>query len=220
MFGGDLKFDNVICYHRTHRGSRKAVATVKYGTNLSSYKQEVSTENRYTHVLPYADVPVYKDYTGSIRALRMYGTVNGGAIPVNANVGAIFTRVLPVDFTYKFARRTGYINPQNQSGSLPNGNGYADVESRLVTLGQRYVSNHPELISPKFSFDIDVEEALNELQNVELGDEVKVVYSPIGYESNHRITSVVYDSVNERYKKITIGERNYSLFDFIKGRIR
>ena len=79
--------------------------------------------------------------------------------------------------------------------------------------------NHSSITAPSVSINVNYGTALDELNKVDLGDVVTVIYDPTGYVKNHRVTETVYDFVNEKYKSVTIGYRKFTLYDYLTKRI-
>lgn len=181
---------------------------IKYGANLSSYGQGMSNESEFTHIIPYATVDTKNTYEGNVESVKLYGTNS----PLATGASSQFTRVKMIDFSYKFKSSKGYVIPDGAGA----GTGYTEVRTRLKNYGLKYIQNHPELTSPSVSIKIDVAEELINL-DLDLGDKVKVVYDPTNYNHNHIVTETIYDPLTNRYKSITVGERKYTLYNFLKG---
>ena len=128
-----------------------------------------------------------------------------------ANLDTDFTRILLVDFSSKFTKKGGYVDPTS-----PYGTGYTEVRDELKRLGQNYITKHQSITITSMNFVVDKESAIDNL-NVVLGSKIKVVYEPLNYEAKHTVTEVVYDITTNKYSQVTIGNRKFTLYDFIKN---
>lgn len=210
---GEFKFDNFDIYFNKHVGRLTPENVIRYGTNLSSYSQELSSENEYTHVLGYADVPVVSSYNGDIRSVRLYSGVRNNCLVPIPNAVSDYTRILSVDFTEKFKNKNGYINPD------PPHSGYAETRAKIKQYTQNYANSHKSLGSPSANVKVDYQNALYDFEKPALGDQVWVIYEPLNYKKIHRITEINFDVVNEKVTSLVIsaGKRVYSLYEFLKG---
>lgn len=216
-FNADFKYDNWKVYFLNHRGKEHPYNVVRYGSNLSSFTQTMSSEKEYSHILPYANVAVNDDYTGNITSVTLFGLrqvagTPGTYEPIPTGSTSNYYRILPVDFSSKFNDPKGYVNPNPAAGD----SGYQAVKEKLAQYGETYAAFHTGIRSAAVTIKVDYEEALDDFEKAQLGDVVRVIYDPTGYKKNHRITEAVYDCLNERWKSLTIGERNYSLYTFLK----
>lgn len=205
----ELDYDNFNVYFKRRVGSTTAKNVVRYGSNVSSFEQVMSGEEEYTHVLPYATIPVKSDYNGNTSAVTLFGLdlINNRALETGST--SPFLKVLPVDFSRFFKDKGGYVNPST-------GSGYVDVQNALRDYGQAYIDLHPSISNRSVTIKVDYGEALESFDKIHLGDNVQVIYEPIDYRHQHRVKETLYDTLSERYKSITIGERKYNLYQFLK----
>lgn len=218
---GEFHYDNFIINYNSHRGNTEPKNVVRYGTNLSSYSQELSDNHNYTHVTGFADVPVSPLYTGDLKNVRLYSNFNypGSPDPQTnpwlyhlPNSGNYY-KVLTLDFTEKF--KDGGIVVVNPA----NGDNYGTARMNIAEFTYKYILDHPSLGTLSAKIIVDYEEVLNKFEKPALGDKVTVIYEPLNYKKNHRITEIVFDVISEKAKEITISEsqRKLSLYDFIKN---
>ena len=234
-FNADLKFNNFVISFLAHRGKtttsgHMAENIVRYGEKISSFNQDMSNEGEYTHILAFAEVPTRDNtsstpigyetvpaYNGPVRSVVLYGregTTSNYLVPTGSQSG--FKKILPVDFSKKFKNKHGYVNPSPGTGGVT---GFAETENLLFEYGEEYARNHSSITAPSVSINVNYGTALDELNKVDLGDVVTVIYDPTGYVKNHRVTETVYDFVNEKYKSVTIGYRKFTLYDYLTKRI-
>ena len=205
--GCELRFDNFNIYIDERRGDTEAKKMITYGSNISSYSQEMNDNEQYTHILPFATVGTVPEYTGDTKQVCLYSTSI-----ISTGSTSNFTRILPVDFSDKLNSKNWQVNPSN-------GYHYADVKSELQRLGNDYKNSHPDLAYPSVNVVVDYQETLREFEKLKLGDVVRVMYKPLNYNKKHRVTEIVFDPIRKKYKSVTIGQRKYTLYDFIQKNV-
>lgn len=216
--GKELKIDNFNIQVVSHLGTGLIKQTLRYGDNLTNCNLSISNEEEYTHIIPYArvatankDIPhgtgYIPKYDGNISEVLLYANNS----PLSTGSQSLFHKILMVDFSSKFKRKSGYVNPTAQSGIT----GYDVVQDALYDLGQDYITKHSKIKRPLISVSVSSDKMIKELNDLELGDKVRVVYDPLKYEKTHRVTEVNYNPVTNSYNSLTIGDRKFSLYDFI-----
>lgn len=208
-FRGDLAYDNFTVSFNRRRGKTTPTEVIRYGYNMSSFEQEISNSTEYTHVLPFADVPVKgAKYDGDISTVRLYGTITQAST-------SSFQRIKTVDFSNRFKSRKGYVVP---SGPYA-GEGYAEAEQKLTNLGAKYVQAHSSITAPSVTVSLNYESNVELVNRLSLGDNVKVVNNPINYVGTHRVTETNFDPIKEGYISVTIGNKRFNLYKFLRGAI-
>lgn len=212
--GWELAFDNFTISILRRLGNNQVMGTIRYGENLSECSMEMSNEKEYTHIIPYASVATTNKavgnvpkYEGDVSSVTLYAE----SAPLPTLGTSQFIRILPVDFSRKFTSKNGYVNP-NEPGQT---NGYGAVRARLDTLGNNYIAKHPELKQSIVNIAVSNQKEIKDLNNLSIGDNVQVIYEPLKYEETHRVTEVNYNPVTNSYNSLTIGDRKFSLYDFI-----
>ena len=165
------------------RGSDRGFS-IKYGKNLTDYKQEQNNEEVATGVLPY-----WKGKDSNKNDVVVVGYLK--RIPNAANLP--YQRTIAVDFTSEFDEKPS-------AASL----GYK-AEDYL---------NQTNISTPKASLDISFVilsqtqeyEKFASLYRVELGDTVTIEYSKVGVSAQARVIRTVYDVLKDRYKEISLGD--------------
>lgn len=203
VFRGDLKFDNFNVSFLSHRGSEDAKRVLRTGVNISQFSRETNNFTEYTHVLPFADVPTVEGYDLA-QSVRLYGNI---ARASQSN----FSRIYLKDFTSRFTSKRGYVNPTT-------GSGYTEARQNLTTWGGQYVTNRPSIKTPSINITVKIEPSNSGLEDVALGDKVKVIDEQTNYSAEHRIIKAAYDPVMERYNSLELSSRKYSLYNYLKGR--
>ena len=198
-FGGEFYFNNFKVYFKKNRGS-KTNKVIRYGSSISDYSQTIKNEDNYTSIFPYAKFSNSDE--GDI-------IVEGDVVSTNKPiVDAYFQRVLVKDFSDKF---------KSKKWDETTKKGREEIKEQLNFLAGRYAVNHnAKLIQPSVNMNVTYQPELNKLQDIGLCDTVKVIYGPLRATHTAKVIKTVYDSINERYKEIEIGEKKYKLTDFLK----
>ena len=190
-FGGELEFDNFNVYLKASRGADNGV-TILYGKNLTKLEHNSDISSVYTHLCPYAivkngDVEQYQDLTEKV--LPIVTTLNE-------------KKVLIMDFSSYFGK------------DLPL------TEANLRSVAQNYLIENPLGIETP-NITLSFEELRNQLgysnlhETVKLCDTVTVKYPELGVNVKTKIVKVVYDSLLEKFKSLTLGTIQASLNDKI-----
>lgn len=218
--GYEIDFDNFTIYVVQRIGNNLIKNILRYGDNISESSMEISNEKEYTHVIPYASVATtnktvtiggdtVEQYTGEVTSITLYGEDS----PLDTLATGNFIKILTIDFSSKFTRKSGYVNPNPTSGYS---SGYDYVKAKLKEYGQKYIAKHPKIKQPLINISVSNKNEIKDLNGLRIGDSVRVIYEPLNYEETHRVTEVNYNPIANSYNSITIGDRKYSLYDFIR----
>lgn len=183
VYAPEYTWDNFNVVMSKQRGSDRGFS-IKYGKNLTDYKQERTNEEVATGVLPY-----WKGKDSNKNDVVVVGYLK--RIPNAANLP--YQRTIAVDFTSEFDEKPS-------AASL----GYK-AEDYL---------NQPNISTPKASLDISFVilsqtqeyEKFASLYRVELGDTVTIEYSKVGVSAQARVIRTVYDVLKDHYKEISLGD--------------
>ncbi len=190
-FGGELEFDNFNVYLKANRGADNGV-TILYGKNLTKLEHNSDISTVYTHLCPYAivkngDTEQYQDLTEKV-------------LPIVTTLSE--KKVLIMDFSSYF------------------GNDLPLNEANLRSVAQNYLIENPLGIETP-NITLSFEELRNQLgysnlhETVKLCDTVTVKYPELGVNVKTKIVKVVYDSLLEKFKSLTLGAIQASLNDKI-----
>lgn len=205
-FGGEFYFDNEKTYLKKSRGSATN-KIIRYGSNISDYTQTLNNSEVYTHVYPYA---ILQKGDNDV-------TIEGDMVQTGADITDIyFYKLLPLDFSNKFSANKYKYSKYSDFESWE-----AVIKKRLNELTENYIKNRPKkLIEPNVNIKVTYQAELDKLQDVGLCDTVKVVYGPLQAVHTAQVIKTVYDSVNERYIEMELGEKKVYLNDLIKKSLR
>lgn len=205
-FGGELHCDNFRVELFARRGRDTGVC-LRYGSGISSYAQTSDSTTIYSHLAPFARVHAQDQQTGEERP-DMWVFLPS-VIPIGA--GYAYNRVLSYDFSNDFSDDVLLL-----SGTTPTN--YAELRRKLESLAMAYIGrNLSALTEPSVHITVDVESALNELQDIKLTDTVLVRFDG-GISTRAKVTRVEYDSLLERYTKIELGSIKKNIADLFSGK--
>lgn len=200
-FGGEFRFDNEKIKIYKNRGELKPV-TLRFGSGLSEFDQEMSNDDVYDCVIAYATIKTTEDNEYTV----FYGYPETVYHPITDAV-----------FGSDYGIRVYYHNMTSELSSQT----YAETaEARAHIEEALFISARDQYIrqkfdQPKINVKITAASHLRRLQNVGLADSVNIVCGS-GTVVTEKATKVIYDSLKERYIQHEFGERKVSLKDFIK----
>lgn len=178
VFGGELYWDNLTVRLLRHRGEDRSVA-IRYGLNMIEFTQEENIANTFDSVVGYAALEDSPVVMGSV---------------VSDGIVEPYPLVKVIDF----------------SDQIPEG--VTPTQAMITQLTQSWVNaNHPA--TPQIGMTVDFTvlrqqkqfDVLAQLEDVRLGDTVKVILPEANVSQTAKVTGVLYDPINEITKKIELG---------------
>lgn len=202
-WGGEIKREPFKLSLLRRRG-RDNVGTVRYGKDLNGLKIKFDWSSIVTKVLPYADLQNSEDGTTK----RIYG---------NAVMSELATNYPDI-----YAKHIQFTEEQ----------GVKDLASLNRVAANYFKSINPGSDKPKISIELEIEKLTDseeakefaKIKNYGLFDTFSVYHRLYDIHIDTKITSVVYDSLTEKNKKIYAGDaqmafytkQNYELQETIK----
>lgn len=202
-WGGEIKRETFKLSLLRRRG-RDNVGTVRYGKDLNGLKIKFDWSSIVTKVLPYADLQNSEDGTTN----RIYG---------NAVMSELATNYPDI-----YAKHIQFTEEQ----------GVKDLDSLNRVAANYFKSINPGSDKPKISIELEIEKLTDseeakefaKIRNYGLFDTFSVYHRLYDIHIDTKITSVVYDSLTEKNKKIYAGDaqmafytkQNYELQETIK----
>lgn len=202
-WGGEIKREPFKLSLLRRRG-RDNVGTVRYGKDLNGLKIKFDWSSIVTKVLPYSDLQNSEDGTTN----RIYG---------NAVMSELATNYPDV-----YAKHIQFTEEQ----------GVKDLASLNRVAANYFKSINPGSDKPKISIELEIEKLTDseeakefaKIKNYGLFDTFSVYHRLYDIHIDTKITSVVYDSLTEKNKKIYAGDaqmafytkQNYELQETIK----
>lgn len=186
LWGGEYEFDNFTVDLSTTRGSDNDVV-IEYGKNLTDLVADHDLSEVYTELLPYA---VYSDDDG------VEQTIVGTAIPITSVVSR--TKTLIRDFSGDFSSQP----------TLQQLNAAASAWLADNPLGYETPSLTVSFVDDVHPFDYP---------NVSIGlcDVVTIRYTALGVDVKAKIVESEYDTLLERYTRLTIGKPRANMADSV-----
>lgn len=181
LWGGEYTFNNFTVQLNVHRGSDKGVV-IEYGKNLT----ELTADNDLTEV--YTQLQPYARYTDSSETEHV---VTAPAISITSVISR--TKTLIRDFT----------------DALQLDQGVVPTVAQITAAATSWLSDNTlgyETPSITVSFEPAKGGADYPTVGLELGDTVTIRYTKLGVDVKARIVETEYDTLAERYKKMTIGK--------------
>lgn len=208
LWGGSYHYDNFNIALLQSRGSVKSFE-LKYGKNISDSTQTEDSSNLYSHILPYGTVISRSGEDGNEQPLVLAATEV--EIPNNQST---LKRVFPYDCSEdeSVKRAVVYRNRgKDEDGNWhDNGDGYSEARALIQAAGLRYAASQ-DLGVPNISITVTHRSELDRMTDIALGDTIRVSLDNFGTRVNARITETVFDSINERWDTLHIGEQRVTL---------
>ena len=202
-WGGEIKREPFKLSLLRRRG-RDNVGIVRYGKDLNGLKIKFDWSSIVTKVLPYADLQNSEDGTTN----RIYG---------NAVLSELATKYPDI-----YAKHIQFTEEQ----------GVKDLASLNRVAANYFKSINPGSDKPKISIELEIEKLTDseeakefaKIKNYGLFDTFLIYHKLYDIHIDTKITSVVYDSLTEKNKKIYAGDaqmafytkQNYELQETIK----
>ena len=205
VWGGEFEFDNFVVKLHKHRGANNGVV-INYGKNLTDAKQERNISDCYTHFCPYAIKKTEtRNAAGEVTETSEETiTLSDGVIElVNPeNIG--HTKAYTLDISDKFA-----------DGEEMN-------EANLRAHAEEYIASH-KLGVPKVNITLSFVQIWDSpeyskiavFERVALCDTVTVRFSDLGIDAEAKVIKTEYDSLEERFSKIEVGDAKSTLADTV-----
>lgn len=223
VFGGEFHYDNFKIDLLNHRGTDSG-AVVRYGSNISNYRQDGDISTVYTHIIPYAIVQVesgdtYESLGERVIFLSEYKleltTILDETYPNSAPHSSYlsYPKGLSYDFSDDFTddkliEYSGGVNYNRR-----------DLETKLRTVAKKYVvENSAALTDVSVNITIDTAESLKNLQHCKLCDTVQVYFEPLNYYSTAKIVKTYYDCLLEKYTKLELGVVKKTIADLFSNK--
>ena len=191
VYGGEYEFDNYTVKLHNNRGMNRGVS-IRYGKNLTDIKQEQNCASVATGIYPYWA----GDVDGNTVLVELPEKI------VNAPGTYNFVKIRTVDFTESFEAQP--------------------TEEELRSKAESYVKSNNigiPTVSLTVSFaqleQTDEYKHLKLLEQVLLFDTVNVEFPALGVSATAKAIKIVYDSLSDRVKSITLGSTKANIADTI-----
>lgn len=206
---GDYEFDMYSVKLYTNRGTDRGVS-IRYGKNLVSLDQQKDASNLYNAVVPYwtsndGDEVVALDYP-------IYANAPTEESPLETHDYEVITThdLDPIMLRYAVLH-TKPLDLSSYFDEKPTPEQLAEKAANIVQANDNYEVK--ENIAVDFVALWQTEEYKNvaALQKAYLCDTVHIVYTKLGINATAKVIKTTYDSLNERYTSIELGQAKTTL---------
>lgn len=191
VYGGEYEFDNYTVKLHNSRGMNRGVS-IRYGKNLTDIKQEQNCASIATGIYPY-----------------WAGDVDGNTVLVelpekiiNAPGTYDFVKIKTVDFTERFEAQPTVAQLRSVAESYVQSN---NIGIPTVSLTVSFAQLE----------QTDEYKHLKLLEQVLLFDTVNVEFPALGVSATAKAIKIVYDSLSDRVKSITLGSTKANIADTV-----
>lgn len=193
--GGEFEFDNFDVKFHGQRGENRGL-TIRYGKNLTDFRQDENCNDVYTGVYPYW---VGSDADSNEVVVQLDEKI------VNAQGEYDYQKIMVLDVSSMIEKENGELATQNE----------------IRTATEKYISDNnvgvPE-VSMTISY-INLEKSSeynpNMIEEASLCDFANVEFPSMKVSTTAQIVKTVYDVILERYKSITLGTVKKNIADTI-----
>lgn len=190
VYGGEWELSGYTATLKTTLGTDRGVE-IRYGKNLTQLETDADISATYGGVYPY-----WYD--------EEEGLVTGSIVPVT---GSIYTRILLLDCSSDFDTKPTSVQLQTRAANYITANSVGSPKD-----------------SWKVSFALLAQSKEYEtqaiLEQVQLGDTVKVKYDALGVNATARAVKTEWDVLGDKYESITIGRVKQNLASILVGQNR
>ena len=183
FYSPEFTWDNFNVIMSKQRGRNKGVS-IKYGKNLTDYKQEQTIEEVATGVLPY-----WKGKDSNKNDVVVVGYLKHNSHGTNVP----YQQTIAVDFTSEFDEKPSEASLGYKAEDYLE---QANISAPKVSLDVSFVILSKTLEYKKYAA----------LYEVNLGDTVNIEYEKLGVSAQARVTRTVYDVLKDKYKEISLGD--------------
>lgn len=183
---GDYEFDNFVVKLHSSRGTDKGVS-FHYGKNITSLTNESDIQNAYTGIVPY-----WKDSEDNVELLDEL------VVWSSHKSDYFYPLIKIVDFSSDFDTKPTQAQLRSKANTyITKNSGWnptSNIKISFVALWQ-------------------TEEYKNvaNLERVQMGDTVTVIYDKLGVNVKMRVVKTDYNVLAERYNSIEVGDASTNL---------
>lgn len=197
-FSGEFHWDNFNAKFLKSRGSKKSYA-LRWGKNISSLEQTLSTEDIKSHIIAYATVhDTYNDI--DVQLICEPYKIVGQQSKTN--------KLLLIDATYLVSDMTINSHTGENIDFVKN--------ACRVAASSHYKNNEPASI--KVNITVDLRAELDEMLEIGLSDTIDVIIDSQNNKATAKVSKVEYDCLLERWNKLELGTIKTKLSDYFTRR--
>ena len=201
-YGGEYEFDMFNVKLWAQRGVNRGV-TIRYGKNLTSFKQDANNNSVYTAIRPYW----YKEPTED-------APEEGGLVELPEKIITVGTydyiKTLVVDFTGQF------VDEENKE--------YKPTVAELRQAAEEFIE-YNDIGIPEVSISVSFVQLSDSLEykdlalleRVQLGDTVNILFPKMNVSATAKCIKTVFNVLSQRYNSIDLGSAKTTLSDTISS---
>lgn len=219
LFGGEYEWDHRTVKLHTHRGANNGVV-IRYGKNLTELVDEDDDATVYTSVLPFW----FK--AGEEGAADQY--VVGSKVSTGLDqIDSAYDMCVPLDLSSEFSGQAEQTVTDPETGTSSTTMVDAPpTPAELTARAETYmVANTPWLSKKQLTVSFvplwETAEYKDSapVEEVHLGDTVKVLYTALGVSQEMKVIRIVYDALKERVEEIELGDKRATLGSLINDSV-
>ena len=191
VYGGEYEFDNYTVKLHNNRGMNRGVS-IRYGKNLTDIKQDQNCSNVATGIYPYWA----GDVSGSTVLVQLPEKI------VNAPGTYNFVKIRTLDLSSEFETQPTVDQLRAKTESYIRANSIG-VPSVSLTVSFAQLEQTEEYKHLKL------------LERVGLFDTVNVEFPALGVSATAKAVKIVYDSLMDKVKLITLGSVRSNIADTV-----
>ena len=191
VYRGEYEFDNYTVKLHNNRGMNRGVS-IRYGKNLTDIKQEQNCASVATGIYPYWA----GDVDGNTVLVELPEKI------VNAPETYDFVKIKTVDFTERFESQPTVEQLRSAAESYVESNNIG-IPTVSLTVSFAQLEQTEEYKHLKL------------LEQVLLFDTVNVEFPALGVSATAKAIKIVYDSLSDHVKSITLGSTKANIADTI-----
>lgn len=187
-YGGEYEYDRFKVILHNRRGADRGVV-IRYGKNLTDYRQERNCANVYTAVYPY-----WKAADGSLTRLDEKIVEVEGSFT--------HSKIFPLDVTSAFETEPSQEQMFSYTKSYISSNqiGVPDINWEITLVALDKTEEYKDSAI---------------LERIWLGDSIGVIFPKLGVNATARCIKATYNVLKDRYEKVELGSVRANLADTI-----
>lgn len=198
MYSGEYHYDNYAISFLASRGTTSGYK-IRYGQNISTAKQIEDSSQTYSHILPYCSV----------------SRVDGKYI-------YLFAPLYTIPNSESRTKKVFILDCSDAAAEFQvgmTGQHWDEVKTAITNYAAHYAASNC-IGKSNVSIEVTTRAELDAMKQLGLCDTVKVVLDEFGITTTAKITSVTYNTLLERWEKMTVGTASVTLADLILNKRR
>lgn len=211
----EFEFDKFTVHIMSARGSDMGVQ-LRYGKNLTDLTYELDDGDTYNAVIPYWLNP---DGSGSVALSEWQVIANNSTMFYEEQWTDDLGNFMTTEDTDEiFEFKVPIIKPvavdlSSDFVEQPTEDQLRNLASSRLNTGKPYLPTENIAVDFVHLWELAEYEQYEDLQKVNLGDTVTVVYEKLGVNVSAKVIKTIYDPIAERYTEIELGDPRSNFAD-------